>query len=187
MAGIGNAVRPMTKVAVDAFRAVRNDRLVVVWSVLLALLVTGTCWMWRHDRQQDDVDRARTEALGEARAKVATVLSYNFRTVEADIAASTELLTGEAKRQFEATTAQWVVPASVDAHITNTAEVVDAGVVSATEDRVETVVFVTQTTVNKAAREPRISGSRLVVTMTREGDTWLISVMDPIGSRAGTQ
>jgi Mce-associated membrane protein len=172
----------VTGTVVSVLTCVRKDRLIRGWSVLLVLLVVGTSWLWWQNRQADAIDEARAEALAEARTKVASVLSYNHRTVEADIAASAEYLTGDAKRQFEATTAQWVVPASLDAEITNTAEVVDAGVVSATEDRVETLVFVTQITVSKATDEPKISGSRLAVTMTREGDSWLISVLDPIGS-----
>ncbi len=178
MAGFRNAVRAVIAAAL-------KDRLVLVWSLLLVVLATGACWVWGQDREADQVASARTEALSQARTKVATVLSYNFRTVDADIAASTKLLTGDAKKQFESTTAQWVVPASHEARITNTAEVSDAGVIAATEDRVETLVFVTQTTVSKGSKEPKISGTRLAVTMTRVGDSWLISILDPIGTDGG--
>lgn len=168
MAGIGNAVRAVSR------------RTLVVWLALLVVLAAGVGVLWWIDHDHGQVDDARQAALAAARKQAVEVLSYSHRTVEDDLQRAQDSLTGDFRDEFAQLTADVIVPAATRDGITTKAEVSAAGVVSADADVVKTLLFVSQTTTSKRLSEPKIDGSRLEVTMTRVGDRWLISALDPV-------
>lgn len=52
--------------------------------------------------------------------------------------------------------------------------------VSANPADVVALVYVTQTTESKALSEPKITGSRLRVSLTLVGDQWLVNDLKPL-------
>ena len=119
-------------------------------------------------------------ATGELAGRLQLLLSYTPSTVRSDLAAESAFLTGTFKSAFEALVEETVAPTATEFKISTTAEVVETGVIEAGPQQVVALVFVNVTTDSTQLPEPRLSGSRLQITLDRVGDDWLISELDPI-------
>jgi Mce-associated membrane protein len=117
----------------------------------------------------------------EAAAKDSTValLSYQPDTVEKDLGAARERLTGNFKDSYTQLIHDVVIPGSKKQHISAVATIPAAASVSATPVHAVTLLFVDQTTVvgNDAPTE---TSSIVRVTTDKIGSRWLISAFDPI-------
>jgi Mce-associated membrane protein len=113
-----------------------------------------------------------------AKSAVHTILSYDYRSIGADIAAAKADTTGEFARQYSTTATQLLSEAKQVKAIVQ-ATIGSAGVVSATNNEVVALLFVDQASVRQTAgaKTPttRIDQSRVQVTMTRVNGKWLVS------------
>jgi Mce-associated membrane protein len=163
--------RPRTPVAVPALTALL---VLAVAAAVLAALV-GLKVSARHDR-----DRASTAAMSAATTGVATVLSYNYRSLDHDFAAAEALLTPSFRKAYDATTAKAVQPLAAKYKAVSTAQVSAAGVISASTSRATVLVFVSQTVTNSQLSAPRLDRSRIQVELVRAHGTWLINKLTPV-------
>lgn len=124
-------------------------------------------------KDKSDLDTARTEALSTARNYAVTLTSYDHTKPEESVSPVLDGATGEFKTQYEGANAalrELITKAKATAQGT----VVDAGVKSVSEDRVEVVRFVDQA-VSNAGKQPQTNQNRMLLTLERHGDRWLVN------------
>jgi len=151
-----------------------------LWAALLLVLAIGTSALgWQH-HAHNQAEQARQQAGAAATAAVPDVLSYNYRTIYDDLARARTHLTGDFAGQFDQLTGKIVAPQAIQGQINTHAEIAASSVVEADVDRVVELLFVNQTTQGVNLPRPRVDGSRLVLTMERVHDKWLIKTLEPI-------
>jgi Mce-associated membrane protein len=166
--------------ALDSFRVL----VVLVVLCLVLAAVAGFAWWRAENPSGDDASagpiasaEARDAGLQEATRLTQQVLSYDWKTLDEDITASEKLLApsfrGEYTKAMEGVKAQ-----TVKNQVKLTADAVATSIVSASDDRVEALVFVNQVTTAKGTGNQRLDQNRVLVTLTRHGGEWRVSKMD---------
>jgi Mce-associated membrane protein len=142
-----------------------------VLAVLAALLVVGL---------HDPGSRARAEraAASQARTSLEQVLSYNYKTIDAQSARTGALLTGAFKGEFASAMEHEITPMAVKNQTVVQAKVSDLGVMRSSDRSVTVLAFVNQARIGADQKEPVIDQNRVLVTMTRVGERWLVSRVD---------
>ena len=156
--------------------------LVVLCLVLAAL--AGFAW-WRSENPEDGAapDGAITSAQArdagmQAAAKLTEqVLSYDWKTLDADMKSAQKLLAPSFRSKY-AETLNKVKAQTVKNQVELKASVVATSIVSATEDKVVALVFVNQVTTAKGTDNQRLDQNRVLVTLGRDGGEWRVSKMD---------
>lgn len=163
-----------------ALRSVSPRLVLGVWSLVIVLLATGVGRLWWLDRRHDETEAARTEATAVVKQHLGTILSYRTASVEKDLAAAERHLTGRFEEDFSQLARTVVAPASKQDGVSTQAKVVVSSVVSASSTDVVALVYVSHTTKGKTLSEPKVTPSRLRVTLSRVGDRWLVSDLTPV-------
>lgn len=157
---------------------------VVVLALLVALGVmtvqNTTGWPLHPTLTSHATDQARTDAVKAANEDVVALLSYDYKTVDDELAKARGSLTGPFLDDYTKLTSTVVAPAAKDQNIVTKATVVGSSVVSADPNRVVALLFINQNTTTKTAPEASSSGSRVTLTMDKVGDRWLVSALSPV-------
>ena len=160
----------------------------VAWSRVLArgvlpaialLLALGAGYFKWVVGSADDLARARTESVRVAGEDAVVLLSYKADSVEKDLAAARERLTGEFKDAYTELTRQVVIPGAKEKHISSVAKVNAAASVSATANHAVVLLFVDQT-VTIGAGAPTDTQPVVRVTLDKVDGRWLVSRFDPV-------
>lgn len=150
--------------------------LLVAAVALVLALAASVALGWELSRRAA-LDTAQAEALATARAYAVTVTSYDHRDLDRNFADVLDGATGEFKDQYAGASAA-LGQLINEARATAAGTVVDAGVRAADVDQVEVLLFVDQTVSNALTATPRVDRSRVLMTMTRQGDRWLVSRLE---------
>ncbi|MGH3633547.1 MAG: hypothetical protein ACRDTS_05505 [Mycobacterium sp.] len=126
-----------------------------------------------------DADTARREASQAARDSTIALLSYRPETVEHDLGAARDRLTGQFRDSYTQLTTDVVIPGAKQKQISAAASVPATASVSATADHAVVLLFVNQTVV-VGSSAPTDTASSVRVTLDKVGDRWLISGFDPV-------
>ncbi len=118
-------------------------------------------------------------AVQAARDGTIALLSYTPDTVEQQLGAARDLLTGEFRESYTSLTNDVVIPGAKEKQIAAIASVPAAASVSVSADKAVVLLFVNQT-VTVGADAPTDTASSVRVTLVKEGDRWLISQFDPV-------
>jgi Mce-associated membrane protein len=172
--------------AKDVKTPVRKRRVewsrVLVFGVLpvLAMLITAAAgflkWQDAWTRNSGGVG---IESVAAAKESTVALLSYQPDSVEKDLGAARERLTGKFKDSYTQLVQDVVIPGAKKDHISAIATVPAAASVSATPNHAVALVYVDQTvTVGNDA--PADTSSTVRVTMDKVGNRWLISSFDPV-------
>jgi Mce-associated membrane protein len=154
--------------------------LLSLWAALLLVVaIAASALGWQH-HVHNQAEQARQQAGAAATATVPDVLSYNYRTIYDDLARARTHLTGDFAGQFDQLTRQIVAPQATQGQINTHAEIAASSVIEADVNRVVELLFVNQTTQGANLPQPRIDGSRLVLTMQKVHNQWLIQNLEPI-------
>ena len=132
--------------------------------------------------QDDSARLARTAAAASVHAatdSTIALLSYQPESVDAELKAAADRLTGSFRDQYTQLVNTVVAPGSKQKHISAVATVPSAASVSATENHAVVLVFVNQTT-TIGNDTPTGSTSSVRVTLDKVHDRWLISQFDPV-------
>ncbi|MFC9835507.1 RDD family protein [Rhodococcus sp. NPDC127530] len=145
--------------------------------VFLALMVSAQFVVQR------SADDQRNHAMGSV-AQVASggataVLSYRPETVDQDLAAAAELLTGDFRDSYQKLAAEVVGPTSRQKNITMQATVVGTAVESVADHSASVLVYVNQVTTGGDGAEPTQSQNAIRVGLVNEDGRWLIDKFDP--------
>jgi len=145
-------------------------------ALLLAMAAGYLKWL---DSSARDADIARIASAQAARDCTVALLSYRAETVEKDLGAARDLLTGEFRNSYTSLTDDVVIPGAKQKHISAAASVPAAAAVSATDNDAVVLVFVDQT-VTVGADPPTNTASSIRVTLNKVGGQWKISNFEPI-------
>ena len=140
--------------------------------VLAAGLVVATAWTWTRGEPAGDDSAARAAQVAAERA-VVPVLSYDYESLEADQREAQALMTGGYREEYD----KLFTVLEDNAPQTQTkvsASVVASGVVRASDDRVQVLVFVDRPTTNKLNAEPVVYKDQVTVSMQRVDGDWLV-------------
>ena len=144
--------------------------------LILGLAVGYAKWL---ESSLRDAHLARPESVRTATESTIAMLSYKPDTVEKDLTAARDRLTGNFRDAYTKLTHDVVIPGSQQQKISTLATVPAAASVSATQNHAVVLVFVDQTT-TFGDEPPTNSASSVRVTLDRVGDRWLISDFTPV-------
>lgn len=134
-----------------------------------------------HQHQQDrTAATASADALAAANRIVPDLLTYKADGIDADFAAKYKLLTGSFQGDFTKLTQQTIIPAAKQRNITTQAKVAAAGVIESTPTTASVLMFINQSTTSTDDPDPTLDGSRIRVSLTKDGDTWKVSGLQPV-------
>ena len=182
---------PAAKATEDAARPARTGRpasprlmvglaaaavVLLLTAMGLALLVEGAGWGdWKRVQEHDQVTDAIRSAPGAAEQAAATILAYDYESLEADRDAAAALMTPEYREEYLETFDDLVLEAAEERKAQVEADVRASGVAAAGPDRVEVLLFVNQTTVSTAnSGEPQTALNRVVLAMEKVDGAWRV-------------
>jgi Mce-associated membrane protein len=170
----------VTETATDLRRTTRS-RIVVLGALpalTLVLALAAAVLKWQV-ASSTSVEQARAESIRAATDITVEMLSYQPDTVEQRLHAARERMTGSFLGIYTAMIENAVIPGAKSQGISATAEVPQAGSVSASADRAEVLLYLNQT-VAVPQKPPQKTVSTVRVTMVRDGGRWLMSEFEPV-------
>ncbi|GAC1406543.1 MAG: hypothetical protein NVS4B6_23950 [Mycobacterium sp.] len=149
---------------------------------LLLALAAGYLKYMDDSARVDDVANSKSparEAVQAAKNSTAALLSYKPDTVQQQLTAARDLLTGDFRDSYTSLTNDVVIPGAKQKQIAAVATVPASALVSADTHRAVVLVFVNQTVI-VGQDAPTDTASSVRVTLDKIGDRWLISKFDPV-------
>jgi Mce-associated membrane protein len=143
-------------------------------ALLLAMAAGFLKW---HDSSIRDADVARSQSVKAAKDSAIALLSFRSDSIEKDVAAARERLTGGFRDTYTQVTQEALIPAAKEQHVSALAHVPAAASVSATGSHAVVLVFIDQT-VTIGNSSPADSSSSVRVTLDKSGERWLVSGFD---------
>jgi Mce-associated membrane protein len=140
--------------------------------VLAAGLLVATAWVWTGSGAGGDGSAARDAQVAAERA-VVPVLSYDYEHLDADQDAATALMTGSYKDEYDKLFAV-LQDNAPETQTKVTADVIASGIVRASDDRVQVLVFVDRPTTNKLSAEPVVYKDQVTLSMQLVDGDWLV-------------
>lgn len=147
-------------------------------SVLLVAALAAAVTFGLLLKAKSDTDAAASEALSTARSFAVTLTTYDYNNLDKNFADVLDGTTGDFKNEYtggSSTLRQLLQQAKATSHGT----VLDAGVKSASTDRVEIVLVANQVVTNAAIKEgeSRVDRSRFLMTLEQHDGRWLVSTV----------
>lgn len=171
------------KVSLPQRIARRAGRVPSGWRIatvaVLTLLVAGSgaaAGIW--DTQAANATATQQErdaAAAAAKAEIPQILSYDYRTLSADLARARADTAGEFSAQFDQLASQLIEPNAPKQQTVTKAVVPAAAAMDSSGDQVTVLVFVQQSTTNKQQPKPQVSAGQLRLTMQKVNGRWLVS------------
>lgn len=159
-------------------RARARVGLPVVLAIIALVLATASGVLRWLTVSQNESDTARVESVQAAKDITAQMLSYETETVDQQLTAARDRMTGEFRGTYTAMINE-VIPAAHAQRIAAVADVLEAGTATAKPDRVELVLFVNQS-VQVGDEMPKKHPSVARVTMVKDDGQWLMSEYEPV-------
>ncbi|MGB9252963.1 MAG: hypothetical protein WCC28_24995 [Mycobacterium sp.] len=150
-----------------------------VLPILAVLIAAGAGYLKWQDAWVRGSKVAGIESVAAAKDSTVALLSYQPDTVDKDLRAARDRLTGSFKDSYTQLIQDVVIPGAKKQHISAVAVVPAAASVSATPNHAVALLFVDQT-VAVGNDAPTGTSSIVRVTMDKTGGRWLISAFDPI-------
>jgi Mce-associated membrane protein len=145
-------------------------------ALVLLLAVAAGLLKWK-DSSVRNTELARSQSVVAARDSAVALLSFRFDTVDRDVAAARERLTGEFRDTYTQRTQEELIPNAKERHVSATASVPGAASESATHNHAVVLVFVNQT-IRIGDSAPADAVSSVRVTLDKVGERWLVSGFD---------
>lgn len=146
---------------------------------LAFLLAIGAGALKFLDSGVRDSNVARDQSMQAAKDSTIALLSYKPDTVEQQLTAARDRLTGEFRNQYTDLTNNVVIPGAKEKQISAVASVPAAASVSADPGHAVVLLFVNQT-VTVGNGVPTDTASSVRITLDKSGDRWLISQFEPV-------
>lgn len=155
---------------------------IVAFGVLPALafvLAIGAGALKFMDSGVRESNTARDQSMQAAKDSTVALLSYKPDTVEQQLTAARDRLTGEFRDQYTDLTNNVVIPGAKEKQISAVASVPAAASVSANPGHAVVLLFVNQT-VTVGTGVPTDTASSVRITLEKSGERWLISAFEPV-------
>jgi Mce-associated membrane protein len=153
--------------------------LVAVLPAVALVLALGVGYLKWLDGSARESRTAAEQSVRAASDSTIAILSYRPDTVDRDLKAAANRLTGGFRQQYTQLVSDVVAPGAKQQHITAVATVPAAASVSATGKQAVVLVFVDQTT-TIGDDAPTQTTSSVRVTLDKVHGRWLISQFDPV-------
>lgn len=114
-------------------------------------------------------------ALAAAEVSVAQILSYDYRSYNADLVTAADASTGTFLKQLESVGKSLVGPTATTNHVVTTSVVTTGSVVSEHASQVVVLLAIEQLTESKLLKGTQRSASSVTATMQRVDDRWLVA------------
>jgi Mce-associated membrane protein len=147
--------------------------------VLALIMALGAGYLKWEDASVRADHAAAIEATGAARASTIALLSYHPETVDKELVAARDRLSGAFRDSYTSLTNDVVIPGAKQKHISAVVAVPAAAAVSATSSHAVVLVFVDQTT-TIGDEPPTDTTSSVKVTLDKVGARWLITDFRPV-------
>ncbi|SCG40480.1 hypothetical protein [Micromonospora coxensis] len=144
----------------------------LVVGIVVAAAVAGLGWWGEHRAQRRDA--AVRQALATAPAAAKAIFSYDHRTFDDSIANGRTFVTGSFGAEYEQTTSALKQTAAEQQAVV-AAEVSATAVVTATDDRVELLVYLNQYRRNVSTAGEKVDQNRVVLTLVPVDGEWKVS------------
>ena len=155
--------------------------MVVPVALLVASLVAFVSVYWFLFRTDQLTNAAaQQQAVAAAREGTEAVLSYSSENLDQSLAAAKSHLTGDFLDHYSKFTDDVVRPAVTEKGVKTEANVARAAVSQMEPDSAQVLVFVNQVTTSRDRPSPALATSTVMVTLVKNGDTWLIAEFKPI-------
>ncbi|WP_405133697.1 hypothetical protein [Nocardia sp. NBC_01388] len=148
-------------------------------TLLVASLAAGS-WVgygWWQDRS---VASARDDSTIVAKRTVEGMFGYNYHSIDDQMKKVTGDMTPDFKADWMKVTNSVLAPGAKDKQLVVEATVVETGVISASADHTEIMIFLNQKSTGKDASKGTYDASRLRVKMDHKGGHWLVADVNPI-------
>jgi Mce-associated membrane protein len=149
-------------------------RLVPTFVLLLGIVAGLLKW---HDSSIRHIELARGQSVSSAKESTDAILTFRYDTIDHDVAATRERLTGGFLDTYTKRTQQELIPNAKQERLVATATVPDAAPEITTPNHAVVLVFISQT-VKVGDAPPTETGSSARVTLDKIGERWLISDFD---------
>lgn len=168
--------------------AAGTDKRRVSWSRVLAygvlpglalmLAMAAGLLKWQESSMRE-AQIARSESMQAAKDGTVALLSYRPDSVEKDLDAARDRLTGSFRESYTSLIRDVVIPGAKQKQIAAVASVPAVASVSASADHAVVLVFVDQA-ITVGAEQPIITASAVNVKLEQIGGRWLISDFTPV-------
>lgn len=145
-------------------------------TLVLLLAIAAGLLKWK-DSSVRNTDLARSQSVAAARDSTVALLTFRFDTVDRDVAAARERLTGDFRDTYIHRTQEELIPNAKERRVSATAMVPGAASESATHNHAVVLVFVNQM-IKIGDSAPEGADSSVRVTLDKIGDRWLVSGFD---------
>lgn len=146
-------------------------------ALVLAVVLAGAGYEGWLLFQHHQKDVAAAQALTAAKKYILALTSVDTNAIDKNFAEVLDGSTGEFKDMYTKSSAQ-LRQTLIDNKAAAHGSVVDAAVQSATENKVDVVLFVDQSVSNGAAPAPQLDRSRVKMTMEKVDGRWLASKVE---------
>jgi Mce-associated membrane protein len=145
-------------------------------AIVAAGLVAATLWMWIAGAGDGGDDSAARAAQVAAERAVVPVLSYDYEHLDEDQKAAQALMTGSYREEYDKlfTVLEENAP---ETQTKVTASVIASGIVRASAERVQVLVFVDRPTTNKLSADPVVHKDQVTLSMQLVDGEWLVDDM----------
>ena len=150
-----------------------------VLPALALLLAVGAGVLKYLDTSLQGEQRAAKESVEAARQATEAILSYRADTVDRDLNAARDRLTGTFLDSYTSLINETVIPGAREKKISTNAKVPAVASVSATTNHAVVLAFVNQT-VTIGTGSPTMTPSSVRVTLDKVDGRWLVSGFDPV-------
>ncbi len=146
-------------------------------AAVLAVVLTGAGYEGWLLFQHHQKDVAATQALDAAKKYIITLTSVDTNAIDKNFTEVLDGSTGEFKDMYTKSSAQ-LRQTLIDNKAAAHGSVIDAAVQSASEDKVDVVLFVDQSVSNGTTPAPQLDRSRVKMTMEKVDGRWLASKVE---------
>jgi Mce-associated membrane protein len=170
------------KVSLPRRIARRAGRIPAGWRIaivtVLTLLVAGSGvaagLLDTQTSNNTSTQQERDAAVAAAKTEIPQILSYNYKTLSADLARASADTTGQFSGQFGVLASQLIGPNATKQQTVTKAAVPVAAAVDSSGNEVTVLVFVDQSTTSKTQPKAQTNSSQLRVTMQKVNGRWLV-------------
>jgi Mce-associated membrane protein len=153
-------------------------------AVLIAVLVATSGFLGWRLLEAERLQSARTESQRAATTAVTDMLSYDYQSLDADLARGQAHLTPAFARQYKSVTDATVREIAAENKVVTSATAPAVAVVSAKATTVRLLMYVNQLTSSsprgKKDENNVVQVSRINVTMQKSDGRWLVSDLRPV-------
>lgn len=156
-------------------------RQVLVVLALAALVLAGSVfYLLGQVKEAQAADEAGDAAVSAAKSDAQEILSYDYRSLDNNFQQGLADTTGGFRTQYQQTTGQLVRPQATQQKVIVQAAVMNAGLISASDDNAVVLLFVDRVTTKAGQSKPTFNQDRVRMTLTKVNGKWLVSKLDAL-------